>query len=128
MVNNIPAASSDVSEFQTLTFRVARNFADARNPAGLSRDFKVLLKDGSGGKKAVKVSAWSDALFAQPTSGSGLPKLVLNTVRLPLSSFSGVDLSDVRKITFKHNVDTSGAILQTDLAFTDPAGVGAAAR
>jgi len=120
LVNIIPGASGDVSGFETLTFRIARNFADGRNPAGQARDLNVQLTDGSGGKKSVKVSAFSDALFAQPTAGFGLPKLVLNTVRLPLSSFTGVDLTDVSKITFKHNAVPSGAVLHTDLAFTDP--------
>ena len=31
-----------------------------------------------------------------------------------------MDLTDVRKITFRHNVETAGAVLTTDLAFTDP--------
>lgn len=117
--NAVPAASGDVSDFATLTFRIARNFADARNPAGQASDLNVILTDGSGAKKAVKVSDWSDALFAQPTAGSGLPKLVHNTVRIPLTAFTGVDLTDVSKITFKHNVKSSGAVLTTDLAFTD---------
>ena len=108
-----------MSDFETLTFRIARNFADSRNPAGQASDLNVMLTDGTGGKKSVKVSAWSDALFAQPSIGSGTPKLVLNTVRIPLSAFGGVDLTDVTKITFKHNVKTAGAVLTTDLAFTD---------
>ena len=48
-----------------------------------------MLADGSGAKKAIKVSAFSDALFAQPAIGSGTPKLVLNTVRMPLRASPG---------------------------------------
>ena len=50
----------------------------------------------------------------------GIPKSVLNTVRIPLTAFNGIDLSDVRKVTFRHNVSDKGAVLTTDLAFTDP--------
>ena len=110
-----------MSAYATLSFRIARIFTDARNPAGVAPNFHVVLKDGSDGKKAVKVSAWSDALFAQAATGSGIPKSVLNTVRIPLSAFSGVDLTDVRQVRFKHDVKSSGAVVTTDLAFTDRA-------
>ena len=66
--NAVPGRSGDVSDFATLTFRIARNFADARNPDGQVPDFNVMLTDRSGGKKSIKVSAFSDALFAQPRS------------------------------------------------------------
>ena len=119
MSNAVPQASSDVSGFAALTFRIARNFADARNPDGQVPDFNVMLRDRGGARKSIKVSAWSDALFAQPAIGTDTPKLVLNTVRIPLSAFTGIDLTDVSKITFKHSVKRSGSVLTTDLAFTD---------
>jgi hypothetical protein len=119
MTNAIPGKFGDVSKYDTLTFRAGRNFSDARNPAGVAPDFNVVLIDGSGNKKAIAVGKWSRALFAQPGSGSGLPKTVLSTVRIPLSKFKGVDLTDVSKVVFKHNKKKTGAILTTDISFTD---------
>jgi hypothetical protein len=119
VTNEIPGSDSDVSDYATLTFRIARIFTDPRNPEGVAPNFNVVLEDGSGAKKAVKVSKWSDALFAQQATGSGIPKSVLNTVRIPLRAFNGVDLTDVSKITFKHDVKGQGAVVTTDLAFTD---------
>jgi hypothetical protein len=121
MINEVPGADGNVSKYQTLTFRTGRNFADPRTPAGKALDFSVVLTDGSGKKSSVRVAKWSDALFAQPGSGSGLPKMMLSTVRIPLDEFKGVDLTDVSKITFKHDKSKSGAILSTDLAFTGKA-------
>jgi hypothetical protein len=119
VTNEIPGSDSDVSGYATLTFRIARIFTDPRNPDGVAPNFNVVLTDGSGEKKAVKVSKWSDALFAQPETGTGIPKSVLNTVRIPLTAFDGVDLTDVRAITFKHDIKKTGAVVTTDLAFTD---------
>jgi len=119
MTNEIPGSDGDVSKYATITFRVARNFSDARNPADVPPDFNVMLQDGSGGKKSIAVSKWSRALFVQPGSGSGLPKTVLSTVRIPLKKFEGVDLTDITAVVFKHNIEKSGAILTTDISFTD---------
>jgi hypothetical protein len=119
MTNEIPGSDSDVSKYATLTFRVARNFADPRNPEGSVPNFNVVLQDGSGGKQSVAVTKWSRALFAQPGGGSGLPKVVLSTVRIPLSEFKGVDLTDVTAVVFKHNIKKTGATLTTDISFTD---------
>lgn len=121
MANGVPMSSRDVSGFESLTFRVARNFADARTVPGHRPDFAVKITDGSGDAASARVGAWSDALFVQPGGGPDLPKLVLNTVRIPLDSFHGVDLGKVRKVTFTHNRARSGAVLVTDLAFTDRA-------
>ena len=119
VTNEIPNGDGDVSDYATLTFRIARIFTDERNPDGVAPNFSVVLVDGGGGKRSVKVSEHSDALFAQPEVGSGIPKSVLNTVRIPLSSFRGVDLTDVSKIIFRHNVKKTGAVVTTDLAFSD---------
>jgi hypothetical protein len=48
---------------------------------------------------------------------------VLNTVRIPLSSFPGVNLSDVRTIRFKLNQIPTGAVLVTDIAFASKPGL-----
>lgn len=40
-----------------------------------------------------------------------------NTVRVPLAAFSGVDLTDVRRVTFNFDQTPTGALRVTDLTF-----------
>ena len=116
MINTIPGASRDVSGFETVSFRIAQNITASHPRENMS----VILKDASGSKNSVAVNKWSDALF-QPkgTTGGLTPKEILNTVRIPLSAFSGVDLTAVSQVTLKFNRTRPGSVLMTDLAFND---------
>src|ERR1043165_6644955 len=115
--NNIPATLGNVSGFQALQFRVSVNFADARNLQDLAQDFRVVLTDASGSSASVRVSDFSSALFYPPGEVGPVPKVVLNTVRIPLSAFSGVNLNNVRSVQFTFNERLQGGILITDVAF-----------
>jgi hypothetical protein len=115
--NNIPAPLGNVSRFQAVQFRVSVNFADVRNFAGLAQDFRVVLTDASGSSASVRVSDVSGALFFPPGEVLAVPKVVLNTVRIPLSAFSGVNLNAVRSVQFAFNERFQGAVLITDVAF-----------
>lgn len=115
--NNIPAALGNVSGFQAIQFRVSVNFADARNLAGLAQDFRVVLTDASGASASVRVSNVSGALYFPPGETGPVPKVVLNTVRVPLSAFGGVNLNAVRSVQFAFNERLQGALLITDVAF-----------
>jgi len=115
--NNIPAALGNVSGFQAVQFRVSVNFADARNLAGLASDFRVVLTDASGASASVRVSDVSNALYFPPGEVTVVPKVVLNTVRVPLSAFSGVNLNAVRSVQFTFNERLQGGVLITDVAF-----------
>lgn len=115
--NNIPATSGNVSGFQAVQFRVSVNFADVRNVPDLAQDFRVVLTDASGSSASVKVSDFSSALFYPPGEVAPVPKVVLNTVRVPLSAFSGVNLNNVRSVQFTFNERLQGGLLITDVAF-----------
>lgn len=115
--NDLPNALGNVAGFQALQFRVAVNFADVRNLAGLSQNFRVVLTDGSGGTASVRVSDVSGALYFPPGEGGPVPKVVLNTVRVPLSAFGGVNLHNIRSVEFTFNEQAQGALLITDVAF-----------
>lgn len=115
--NQLPAALGNVSGFQAIQFRVSVNFADARNLADLAQDFRVKLTDASGSSTSVRVSDVSSALFFPPGKVGPVPKVVLNTVRVPLSAFGGVNLNAVRSVQFTFDERLQGAILVTDLAF-----------
>ncbi|MGH9882872.1 MAG: hypothetical protein ACRD6N_15650, partial [Pyrinomonadaceae bacterium] len=83
----------------------------------LAQDFRVILTDASGSVSSVRVSDFSSALFFPPGSVGPVPKVVLNTVRLPLSAFAGVNLNTIRSIQFKFDQRLQGALLITDVAF-----------
>lgn len=115
--NNLPVGARDVSGFNWLTFRVSVNFNDTRNAAGAAQNFTVVLTDGTGATSSVAVASVSDVLFYPPGSVGPVPKILLNTARIPVTSFSGVNLSDIRSVQFRFNQKTSGALLISDLAF-----------
>jgi hypothetical protein len=115
--NELPAGTRDVSRFQRLQFRVSVNSNDARNPVGLSRDFSVVLTDGAARSASVRVSTQSQALFYPP---GNFPNDILNMARIPLASFSGIDLHDIRSVQFRFDQQTSGALLVSDISFANP--------
>jgi hypothetical protein len=115
--NEVPPALGNVSGFQAVQFRVSVNFADVRNFAGLAQDFNVVLRDASGTTSSVRVSDFSGALYFPPGSVGPVPKVVLNTVRIPLSAFSGVNLNNVRSVQINFDQRFQGAVLVTDVAF-----------
>ena len=117
--NDLPEGSRDASGFQALQFRAAVNFSDARNPPDVDQDLSVVLIDGAGNTASGRISDFSQALYYPPGRIGPVPKVVLNMVRLPLSAFTGVDLTDVRSIQFNLDQLGSGALLNSDIAFAN---------
>jgi hypothetical protein len=124
--NDLPAGDGNVSGYADLQFRVAVNFDDYRNSFA-TQDFSVQLTDASGHSFVTQVSPWTDWLFYPPGKVSPLPKLILQGVRIPLSAFVGVDLTNIQSVTFKFDVRPQGALAFTDIQFADPANSTAAA-
>lgn len=48
-----------------------------------------------------------------------VPKIFLSTVRIPLSTFSGVDLTNLQSVSFSFDQGSSGALLVSDVQFAD---------
>jgi hypothetical protein len=124
--NELPVASGDVSGYDKIQFRVAVNYNDSRNPVGVPQDFTVTLIDQLGGVDTALVSDKSVLYFPPgtipPVCGDGtqqcpVPKVVLNTVRLPLFLFPNVDLTRLRYIELDFDQTSSGAVLLSDMAF-----------
>ena len=115
--NEVPAGTGDVSGFTAVQFRASVNFADTRNPAALPQDLTVTLTDRTNHSATVRVSTVSGSLFYPPGTLAHVPKVFLNTVRIPLSAFSGVDLGDVASVRLNFDRTSSGALLISDLAF-----------
>ena len=107
--NDIPATLGNVSGFQAVQFRVSVNFADVRNVPSLAQDFRVVLTDASGATQR----RCESAIFRRRCSSRRarfwpVPKVVLNTVRVPLSAFNGVNLNAVRSVQFTFNERLQG--------------------
>lgn len=117
--NDLPAAYQDLSYYRNLTFRACENFSETT--PGPDLDLTVQLIDSAGNKSSQVVNNHTNALFYEPgTESFVLPKVVFSTISIPLSSFTGINISKVRKVKFIFNKSTAGAILVTDLAFSNP--------
>jgi hypothetical protein len=104
----LPAGNRDWARFTFLTFRVASFFdVTADPPTGHLPQFTLTLVDGNGGAASVdetKVAAGSVTGFTTPVHHeiNGSPPdrslIRLETHRVKLSDFTGVDLTDVRTL------------------------------
>ena len=126
--NDLPARQRNVSGFAAVQFRASVNFSDPRNSLGVPQDLSVTLTDGMNNSSTVRISDFSTALFFPPGGKFGaavivppfpVPKVFLNTVRLPLAAFTGVNLADVRSVKFRFDQSAPGALLISDLAFAN---------
>ncbi len=118
--NDIPAAFQDLSGYEVVQFRSSVNFATSA--PGVNLDFTVQLIDSSGAIASQPVSTHSNALFYQPgNTFQEVPKVVMNTVSIPLSAFTGINLSKVRKVRFLYDRLASGAVVVSDLQFANSA-------
>jgi uncharacterized repeat protein (TIGR01451 family) len=115
--NLLPVGSRDISNYSLLQFRVSVNFTDFRNQVDVTQDFSVVLTDGNGNSSATPVSAHSAALFYPPGARMAVPKVVLNTVPIPLDAFPEVNLADIHSVRFDFDQQAEGALLLTDIAF-----------
>ncbi|WP_433008077.1 Calx-beta domain-containing protein [Kribbella sp. CA-294648] len=113
---NLGVAQRDVRRYSVLTFRATPD------PSGAPKtDLTVRVVDGKGRAAAVPVSAVSDALLRMPGApGSGLPKNLLRTVRIPVSSLKGINLRDVRAVELVTDKVAAGSVFVSDLAFSTP--------
>ncbi len=122
LTNEIPMLHENISRYQALQFRASVKFDDTLlNPPSIAQNFRVVLKDGTGATASVRVADYSSALFYPPGNSALLPKAVLNTVRLPLSAFARVNLTDIRSVEFRFDQALHGSLLITDIAFVSAA-------
>jgi dienelactone hydrolase len=104
LTNAIPARNGDFSKFTAIQLRAALDFSDKRNPLNKDGALTITLTDAAGLSR--KVDARSPALAfprmmtepVPPGQEDLSPHFLLNQVRIPLSSFAGVDLTRVRSV------------------------------
>ena len=116
----MPDGPTDVSGYENLSFRVTPD-----ETVSTRTDLTVTLVDGSGGSSTLPASEFGDALTVLPGTAAPLRKLLLQQVRVPVASFTGVDLADVREVRLTAPRIAGGALL-SDLSFLGAPGVGTA--
>ena len=118
----LSTAGLDVAGYDGVRMRVAVP-SDTRNAARAKQDFSVVLEDADGNRASVAALGGTNAL--QRLNAGNVQHAVLNGLRLPLSSFAGVDLTRVRAIELRFDRTGAGRLAIADLAFTQE-GLGAA--
>ena len=124
---SIPAAQSDVSGFSVLSFRVTQKAFSADNPANQSQNFRVALKDSANNERGVRVSAFNDIPFPDPHPfGTGFTKSAMNTVRIPLKSYTivcagqvQVNIQAITSVSFIFSENVKGEIEIDELEFSN---------
>lgn len=113
--NALPGDYQDLSQFDALQFRAAVNFSAVDS----ALDFSVQLTDADGNTGAVQVSDYTNALYYPPGDMAlVLPRIMHNTIKLPLADFSGINLSAITNVRFAFDKISSGAVLISDLLFS----------
>src|SRR5262249_24349896 len=111
--NDIPnGPNQDMSRFGFLDFRASLNFTQSAKPAGQAQDISVRFTDANGSSSSVRAGSVSDALFYPPggTFSSFVPKIWMNTVRIPLANLIGVDKTRMAKVEFVFDQTPTGAL------------------
>jgi hypothetical protein len=109
------ATGVDVASYDGLRMRVAVP-QDSRNTTRAKQDFTVVLEDADGARASVAASGGTNGL--QRLNPGMVQHAVLNGLRLPLSSFSGVDLTRIRAVELRFDRTGGGRLALADLAFT----------
>lgn len=107
----VPA--TNVSGLAALTFRTGVNYNDAKNTT-VAQDLDVVVRDATGATATVQAAPFTRSL-RKPAGGVDR-ELMLDGVWIPLSSFTGVDLTRVTAVQLKSRT-ASGSIQLAELAF-----------
>lgn len=130
----------NVSTYRRLEFRASQRPVDPSNPSDplhsfnaldTLKDFRVRLRDATGGTAEVAVRDYQGGLQYPDLSGS-IPsgslfqyKSIPRSYRLPLVDFTGVDLNQVQEVAFLFDrpnqtgfVNLTGAIAIDDVEFS----------
>ena len=137
----VPARYGDVSQFKNLAMGAAVNFFDTRNPqrqqsdgsavnpAARTQNFEVALVDADGNSAVVPAGLSQYGRALQPSLGApisgitnsrGRRHILLNEISIPVTDFTGIDLTRIRKVEFRFGALTAtGSIQLADVRFQE---------
>jgi hypothetical protein len=126
LVYRIPVGQRDVSGFAALSFRVTQRVNSASNPAGLAQDLRVVLTDGGGHSREIRVSKIAEIPAPYLRGIASFDKSAMNTIRIPLGTFhihcynvDQVDLTDVVSLGFNFSEIATGEIEIDSVQFSN---------
>jgi hypothetical protein len=120
----LPEENQDLSGYQALHLRAVVDPLSELNALNQPQAFSVRLTDGSGATAAVPLAAEPALAFPYGTAVTYEDRpdrlvwdnnVLLSSIRVPLSQFAGVDLTDIRSIALVFDVTDSGTVFLTDL-------------
>lgn len=122
---SIPAGQRDVSGFAAVSLRVGQTVDSLSNPVSQVQNLRVVLRDGTGNERAVRVVAFSEIPYPDVRSSNDFTKSAMLTVRIPLSSYTivcagqpKVDLTDVVALSLLFSETPTGEIEIDEIEFT----------
>lgn len=121
---SLPEGAGDLSGYAAITLRAAVDPASPLNAADQPQAFSLRLTDRAGNAAVVSTSPEEPAL-AFPSgymkestvfdTGIFVGRVLLTTLRLPLTLFSGVDLANVAEVALVFDQTDSGSLWLADL-------------
>ncbi len=118
LANQVPAPYSNVLNMNSLQFRIGIDYQGIASN-GTGQDLTVRLTDSNSASAAITLSEFSRVLFFPPGKNMEVPKVVLSTVRIPLSAFPGVDMANVKSVELLFDKTDKGEIYVSDLQFSN---------
>jgi pimeloyl-ACP methyl ester carboxylesterase len=126
----LPAESGDVRDYAALSLRAAVDPMSPLNAADAAQAFSVQLTDSAGNSSIVTTQPDEPALRFPPglmldiavigTDQVFSGRVPLTTIRLPLSAFTGVDLSQISEVALLFDQTPSGALFVSDVEWVRP--------
>ena len=125
----LPEGAGDLSEFTTISLRTAVDPTSPLNPSGQYQSFAVQLTDSTGATAVVQTrpdepalafppgTVQEDSLFADGLFTGRVP---MSTVRLLLSDFAGVDLTQISEVTLLFGQTPTGTLFMGDMEVVKP--------
>ncbi|MFJ4297844.1 hypothetical protein [Curtobacterium sp. NPDC089689] len=114
----VSPSSGDLSSFSALSLRLTPD-----DRATSAADVSVRLTDAAGATASVRLSDVSRAGALLPGSRDAVRKTLLQEARVPLASFTGVDLTSVRQVAVVVPKGKSGLLL-SDLSVVPESSLG----
>jgi hypothetical protein len=114
--NQLPPATRDLRDYGFIQFRVAVDYSDQNRPVALPQNFSVRIASAPASPSVV-VGDFARTLYFPP-GGNGNQADVMNTVRIPLSAFAGLDKTGVMSVDFVFDQVGAGTVLVSDISFS----------
>ena len=125
----LPEGAGDLSDFTTISVRTAVDPTSLLNASGSYQGFSVRLTDSSGATAIVETRSTEPALVF-PTGiveeddifkgGLFTGRVPMTTIRLLLSDFEGVDLTQINEVALLFDQTPSGSLFMGDMELVKP--------